>query len=148
MQEPKISWFVRRADSDSFSKESEFYAGTYNKKDNLDLVIQIWNNRYGTTAVKDLQDFGLTVSFDDEEDSVLLKYMRFTYGMTILTPQIIGNQAVIKLPEDVVLSGALNDGSEESEENFISMSLAIILPKNIKVKLNDLKSMTLSVAKM
>lgn len=148
MQEPKITWFVRRTDSDSFSKESEFYAGTYNKKENLDLVIQIWNNRYGTTAVKDLEDFGITVSFDDEEDSVLLKYMRFTYDMSILTPQIVGNQAVVKLPENVVLSGALNDGSEESTDNYISLNMAIILPQSAKVKLNDLKSMTLSVAKV
>ena len=147
MEEPKISWLVRRDEDKSFQKNPDFYTGTYNQKKPLQLYLQIWNNRFGSENVKDFEDISITISFDKEEDTVLLKYMTFILGMTTFTPVVNGDTAVIKLPESVVLSGMGNDGSDENSDNYVVVQLVIDIPDNVNLKMNDLKTMTLNVEK-
>lgn len=148
MEEPKISWLVRRDDDKEFTKSPDFYAGTYNQRKELRLFLQIWNNRFGSETVKDLEDFGISISFDKEEDTVLLKYMAFYLGLTTFTPIINGDTAVVKLPESVTLSGAMNDGSDENADNYVVVQMVIDIPENVNLKMNDLKTMTLNVTKL
>lgn len=148
MEEPKISWLVRRDDDKEFTKSPDFYAGTYNQRKELRLFLQIWNNRFGSETVKDLEDFGISISFDKEEDIVLLKYMAFYLGLTTFTPIINGDTAVVKLPESVTLSGAMNDGSDENADNYVVVQMVIDIPENVNLKMNDLKTMTLNVTKL
>lgn len=148
MEQPKITWLVRTADEEDFRKSPEFYAGTYNQEEDLSIYIQLWNNRYGTEAVKPLSDFGISVTFDKEEDSVFLKYMTFHYGVAEFTPVVSGNTGVIQLPDTVELSGALNDGSDENTDNYIVLRLDISVPWNVSLKMNDLKTMTLGITKL
>ena len=62
MEEPKITWLVRRDDEEGFMKSPDFYAGTYNQKKELRLFLQIWNNRFGSETVHDLEDFGIRLT--------------------------------------------------------------------------------------
>ena len=147
MEQPKITWLVRRDSDEGFSKSPDFFAGAYNQKDDLSFYLQIWNNRYGTESVQDLTDFGISVAFDKEEDSVFLKSLYFTYGDKMLTPVVEGNTGVIHFT-DVSLSGTLNDGSDENTDNYIVVRLVISVPENVSLKMNDLKSMTLGITKL
>lgn len=148
MEAAKISWLVRRDDEDGFMKSPEFYAGTYNQKKELRLFLQIWNNRFGAKAVHDLEDFGIRIAFDKEEDSVLLKYMSVYLGTMTFTPLVSGNSAVVKFPESTVISGAANDGADANTDNYVILQLVIDVPENVDLKLNDLKTMTLGIAKL
>lgn len=148
MEAPKISWLVRRDDEDGFVKSPEFYAGTYNQRKELRLFLQIWNNRFGQETVRDLEDFGIRISFDKEEDSVLLRYMSIYLGTTTFTPLVTDNSAVVKLPDSIVLAGTANDGADTNTDNYVILQLVIDVPENVSLKLNDLKTMTLSIAKL
>ena len=148
MEAPKITWLVRTADDESFRKSPEFYAGAYDQEEDLELYIQIWNNRYGKETVKNLSDFGISVTFDKEEDSVFLKYMSFFLGIKEYDLVVNGNTGVIQLPDTVELSGAVNDGSDENTDNYVILRLVISVPENIRLKMNDLKSMTLGITKL
>lgn len=148
MEAPKITWLVRTVDDESFRKSPEFYAGAYDQEEDLELYIQIWNNRYGKETVKNLSDFGISVTFDKEEDSVFLKYMSFFLGIKEYDPVVNGNTGVIQLPDTVELSGAVNDGSDENTDNYVILRLVISVPENIRLKMNDLKSMTLGITKL
>ena len=148
MEEPKITWLVRRDDEEGFMKSPDFYAGTYNQKKELRLFLQIWNNRFGSETVHDLEDFGIRFSFDKEEDSVLLQYLSVYLGTTTYTPIVTGNGAVVKFPESVVLHGTANDGADTNTDNYVIAQVVIDVPENVNLKLNDLKTMTMSIAKL
>ena len=148
MEQPKITWLVRRADVEDFRKSPDYYAGVYDQSDDFAVYIQIWNNRYGKETVKSLSDFGISVTFDKEEDSVLLQYMYFQYGQKVLTPVITGNTGVVHFTDEVEISGTVNDGSDENTDNYIVVRLVISVPENVRLKMNDLKSMTLGITKL
>lgn len=148
MEKPRITWLVRRGDEENFTRSPEFHAGVYSQQEDMILFLQIWNNRYGTEAVKSLEDFGIAVTFDKEEDSALLKYLRFRYGQTVFEPVISGNTGVIHIPDYISLSGAVNDGSDENIENYIVLQLSLAVPPDVQLKLNDLKAMTFSITNL
>ncbi len=149
MEKPSITWFVRREQEDNYNETSDFYAGSYNQEDNLEVEFMIWNNRYGTERVADLKDFGITVSFDHEEDGSLLKYCQFVLnGGYWLTPQVTGNEATIQFPKDTILSGAINNGELGSSENYLTLKMILSVPAGKKIKMNDIKGMTFSVTNL
>lgn len=146
MKEPSITWFVRQDDDTEYQEDREYYAGTYNQDEDLVLNFMIWNNRYGSEACEDLKNFGITLSFDHEEDSVFLKYCQFLLnGNLWIVPQVVGNQATIQMPENIVLSGAINNGEATSADNYMTLRMIMTVPKSKNIKMNDLKGMTLYI---
>ena len=77
LPEPKITWYVKCAEDKDFSQEEDFYAGCYNQHADLEIIFQIWNNRFGTRKTEDLTSFAFTASFDNLEDAMLLHYCTF-----------------------------------------------------------------------
>lgn len=149
MKKPLITWFVRRDPEDGYEETNDFYAGSYNQEDNLEIEFMIWNNRYGTERVSDLRDFGITVSFDHEEDSGLLKYCQFMLnGGYWLSPNVVGNEAKVQFPADTVLSGAINNGESGSTENYITLKMVLSVPAGKKLKMNDIKGMTFNISNL
>jgi len=149
MKKPSITWFVRRDPEDSYEETSDFYAGSYNQEDSLEIEFMIWNNRYGTERVSDLKDFGVTVSFDHEEDSTLLKYCQFLLnGGYYLIPEVNGNEATVQFPKDIVLSGAINNGELGSSDNYLTLKMILTVPASKKLKMNDIKGMTFNVTNL
>ncbi len=149
MEKPSITWFVRSNPEDSYEESSDFYAGSYNQEDNLEIEFMIWNNRYGTERAADLKDFGVTVSFDHEEDCSLLKYCQFMLnGGQWLNPEIAGNEATVQFPKDTVLSGAVNNGELGSSENYLTLKMVLSVPSGKKLKMNDIKGMTFNITNL
>ena len=152
---PKITWYVRKAVTDKdqtpeiYKENNDFYAGSYTQEEDLAIEFHIWNNRFGKTAVNDLNNFGITVQFDYEEDSALLQYMQFQLnGAYWLATDGIGNIAKVQMQNDIVISGAANTGEESAADNYIPLKLVLTVPKSKKIKLNDLKTMTLSISQL
>lgn len=150
MLEPSITWFVRQDSDEEYQEDMDYYAGTYDQDEDFVLNFMIWNNRYGSEEREDLRNFGITVSFDHEEDSVFLKYCQFLVnGNLWIVPQVVGNQATIQIPESVYLSGAINNGEiSSSSDNFMTLRMVMTVPKSKNLKMNDLKGMTLYITSL
>ena len=146
MLEPQITWFVRKDSKDDYQEDDNFYAGSYNQDEDLTIDFMIWNNRYGKEVCQDLKDFGITVSFDYEEDSSLLQYCQFLLNGTLwLVPVLEGNQATIQIPKEITLSGAMNDGKMTNSDNYLILKMILTVPQNKKLKMNDIKGMTFNL---
>ena len=149
LPEPQITWFIYDQTSKKYIENNEYYAGTYNQKNDLEVTFMIWNNRYGTTAVEDLKDFGIAVSFDDEEDCALLKYCAFIINNSrYVTPTVVKNLSVIQVPSEIVLSGEINDGTEANYNNYMLLSFVLSVPEKLKIKMNDLKGLTFDITRL
>lgn len=152
MVEPKISWLVRTVDTNNasdFVEDSDYFAGTYTKQNPFSIEVMVWNNRHGADAVDDLKDFSIVVEFEDLEDSTLLKYMTFVLNDSeILNAVINNNVAELAIPQDIILSGEINDGSTASHNNYLTLKMTLNVPQNKKIKMNDIKTMMLSIGKM
>lgn len=149
MLEPQIAWFVRRDSDDSYEENSEYFAGSYNQEDDLTVEFMIWNNRYGSSDCEDLRNFGVTMSFDYEEDSVLFKYCQFLLNGTLwIVPQINGNEATIAIPENIILSGTSNDGSLSNSDHYLTLRLVLTVPADKNIKMNDRKGLTLNLTNL
>lgn len=153
--DPIITWYVRKAEvadednTEIFKENNDYYAGSYTQEDDMGIEFHIWNNRFGKTAVNDLTNFGIVVQFDHEEDSALLQYMQFLLnGSYWLVPEINGNLAKVQMPVDTVISGAANTGEAGTSSNYITVKLVLSVPSDKKLKLNDLKTMTLSISQL
>ena len=59
-----------------------------------------------------------------------------------------GDTAVVKFPENVVLAGTANDGSDENTDNYVVVQMTIDIPENVNLKMNDLKTMTFNITKL
>ena len=146
MDKPKITWFVKKSDDDSYKEDSEYYAGSYNQSNNLNIDLMVWNNRYGTENVEDLENFGFKIWFDDEEDASLLKYLTFSLNNVMaLTPVITKNEALVQLPTGYSISGAMNDGTQHNLSNFITLRIKLAVPSSKKIKYNDLKTLNFTI---
>jgi hypothetical protein len=141
MNKPYITWYSRIGD-DTYAAQSEIYAGTYTKKENIRVDIQIWNNRWGTEDVESLNSFALNMYFDSLEDSALLQCCKVILGGTDELPLIItGQKATVSFPDAIMLSGVKNNGaSANSQENYISLTFEFSASE-YRLKENDLKSL-------
>lgn len=141
MEKPIITWYSRLGE-DTYAAQSEIYAGTYTKESNINVDIQIWNNRWGTEDVEPLENFSLNIYFDTLEDSALLQCCKVALGGTDELSLIIsGQKATVSFPEAIVLSGVQNDGtSANSQDNYIYLKFTFSAP-NYQLKENDLKSL-------
>lgn len=142
MADPIISWFIQPEGADKMSPAREAYAGNYNKAHDISMKFQLWNNRYGRSAVDDLSNFSIQIFFDHTEDKSLLPYCNLVVSNSTLDKQIINDRAVFNITR--TLSGAINNGTAtDNPENFMEFEFKFSAPKNdtVRLKENDLKNL-------
>lgn len=148
MDKPIISWYSRIGE-ETYQAQSELYAGTYTKEEKVSVDIQIWNNRWGTEDVEDLNNFALNIYFDTLEDSALLQCCKVILGgFDELSLIITGQKATVSFPDTVKISGTKNDGSSiNSKRNYLALTFEFAAPE-YRLKENDLKSLYFEIVSM
>lgn len=140
MDAQRISWFVKNEDN-VYSSKKEYYAGVYTKEEELTVFLQLWNNKAGTKDVTPLEKFAINIYFEDIEDSVLLRFCKITMNNVEELSLVPGSQkATILFPDNIIISGVSNDGSDTAVDNYINLKFSFSAP-NYTLKENDLKSM-------
>lgn len=147
MNQPNITWRIKKYASEDYEETENFYAGSFDNK-YLAFELEIWNNRYGTQQVEDLEDFSLEFVFDHVEDSALIKYFTFTFNNEEIIPTQNGLVGTVKFPDNIILSGNTNDGTESATLNYLRILVEITIPENVNIKTNDLKSMTFNIVRL
>ena len=149
LAEPVITWLVKKKSDTDYLEKDNYYAGNYNPGNGINLEFRIWNNRYGSEKVKDLEHFGIAMAFDNYEDSALFDHIDFIVNNSeLIHPSVVGGEAVLVVPDNIVLSGAINDGSSKYKDNYMALTVNIKFPSNIRVKSNDLKNLSFDIVKL
>ena len=145
MDKSALSWQIKTAEESDFYAASDEYIGTYTRKNGIDVRIRLWNNRLGSEAVEDLDNFSIKIAFQDKEDSVLLQYLTVKYEEQILAMNSYSDYALIVFPTKISLSGSTNDGTSENRDNYVEFELLFQAPNDVRLKESDLKSLYLEV---
>lgn len=142
MNNANISWFVKEPD-DIFVEHTEYYAGSCNNEEDLELDIELWNNRWNTKEdVDTIYNAKLSISFAAAEDATLLSFCTVKVGNgSYEKPELITfNRASVELGS---ISGAKNDGGTNNTENYKNISIRFSgIPRTYK---SGLKSMFLDI---
>ena len=139
MLAPKITWYVQQSDN-SYSAETDYYAGTYLSGDTVDLTLQIWNNRWGTGDCSTMTNPVLNMTFDTVEDSALLPNIILTVNNTSIVSLLTRGRVASGVLE-TGLSGLRNNGvPADNAGNYITARIQISLTDG-RFKANDLKNL-------
>lgn len=146
MDNPIITYSVRVKDENKYSETHKFYCGTCTRKSPLDVDVRIWNNKYGTEEVMPLKDFALNLYFGCEEDAVLLPFLKVIYNKTgEANLDLIDGTLTVTFWEDIVLSGAPNNGEEADRGNYLDLNIKLEVPDGMVLRYMDLKSIYLEI---
>lgn len=145
MDKSALSWQIKTAEESDFYAASDEYIGTYTRKNGIDVHIRLWNNRLGSEAVEDLNNFSIKIAFQDKEDSILLQYLTVKYDEQVLAMNSYSDYALIVFPTKISLSGSTNDGTSENKDNYVEFELLFQAPNDVRLKESDLKSLYLEV---
>lgn len=141
MNLPNITWSI--LDGTEYVQDSEYYLGTFNSDSTICLNVQVWNNRYGQSNVKSLEDARLCIYFENIEDSVLLNYCKISINNeAVIEPIIELNKTVINIGK---LYGNSNNGisNEINRTNYKNIEIEFKdFPFNLR---NGLKNMFLDI---
>ena len=76
MRDPQVSWYIIENESVELI-DKEHFAGAYSPS-NIEATfeMQVWNNKWGTEDVADIDNPVLVLMFDTIEDSKLLEYCK------------------------------------------------------------------------
>ena len=140
-----LSWQIKTAEESDFYAASDEYIGTYTRKSGIDVRIRLWNNRLGSEAVEDLDNFSIKIAFQDKEDSILLQYLTVKYDEQVLAMNSYSDYALIVFPTKISLSGSTNDGTSENKDNYVEFELLFQAPNDVRLKESDLKSLYLEI---
>ncbi len=136
MANAQISWFIK--ENGNTVPYDEFYAGTYGPNEVMEVHIQIWNNRWGQTAVNDAAGLKLAMMFENIEDNSLLKLCQIKVGNGLFIAPTEEEDRFV-LATDETISGASNNGAESNVNNYVDIVIKFGPIKNgIR---NNLKNM-------
>lgn len=137
MNQPTISWFI--IEDDEQVQEEEYYLGSFNSNTNIELKLQIWNNRYGIEDVESIKNAKLILYFETIEDNTLLNFCTVENEFDgEVKPTIELNKASIYLGE---LNGEANNGidNEKNTNHFKNVTIRFKdFPANLKEGLKNL----------
>ena len=141
---PKISWYILENIDDMYEyspKRTHDMEGSYAPGDNLNIKIQLWNNRLGIESVSDATNAKLVVFFKNYEDNYMLKLCSVKMNNEEAKPLTIDmDRGLFNLG---TLSGGANNGSDLNTDNYVEFELQIgPIPVNIK---SELKGLVLDV---
>lgn len=143
----KITWYSKLEGNDIYNETYDIFAGTYTGMKPITISTKIWNNRWGTKDENDLKNFTIKVSFENDEDNSLLKYITVIYNDAQELPlNIIDNYALVDFLSDVIISGKKNNGVEsENRDNFIRLDFKFDPDTAVALKPDDLKNLYLEI---
>lgn len=147
MEDSKITYSAKLAEIEKYEDLDEIYGGTYTRNNPIEIDIQIWNNKYGTTEVKALNNFALNIYFDKYEDASLLNFLTIIYNdIEELSLNHGDGYVVANFLNTVSISGLPNNGSETNKDNYIKLKLIFnVNNDNIELKTKDLKTINLEI---
>lgn len=122
MRDPQISWYILENESVELI-DKEHFAGAYSPS-NLEATfeMQVWNNKWGTEDVADIDNPVLVLMFDTIEDSRLLDLCRVKIDNNPYKElEIYDNKATI--PLNRLLAGKLNKGTVSDSMNYAKISI-------------------------
>jgi hypothetical protein len=146
----KITYSAKLSDLNNYKDTEDIYGGTYTNGKPISIDIQIWNNKYGTVDVEDLENFVLNLYFDKYEDNSLLQFITLSRNNVEEVPiDIMNGVATATFYNNVVLKGTANNGDPETNvDNYIDLTLTFnVNNSDIVLKSQDLKNLFLEVVK-
>lgn len=146
----KITYSAKLSDLNNYKDTEDIYGGTYTNGKPISIDIQIWNNKYGTVDVEDLENFVLNLYFDKYEDNSLLQFITLSRNNVEEVPiDIMNGVATATFYNNVVLKGTANNGDPETNvDNYIDLTLTFnVNNSDIVLKSQDLKNLFLEVIK-
>lgn len=123
MKDPQISWYIKENEDATFI-DKEVYMGSYNSS-NIEAVfnVQLWNNKWGSEDVKNLDNFSIAIFFDTIEDNVLLSRCEVKVDNgSYQKPEIVGSKGIIRVNKTI--SGSKNNGTLNAN-NYLDLSIRI-----------------------
>lgn len=137
----KITWYI--LEDEEYIQDDEYYLGSFSPDSEIQLKVQVWNNRYGKNNVESIPNARLAVYFDSIEDSMLLEYCTVSINDNNFTkiPVMFG-KGIIDIG---LLSGNSNNGMDiiDNIYNFKNISISFKgFPTNLK---NGIKNMFLDI---
>ena len=141
MKNPKITWYIE--EDNDYIQDNEYYLGSFSPDTEINLKVQVWNNRYGKSNVDSITNARLAIYFDSVEDSMLLNYCSVTVGDSNYSKvPVMFNKGIIDIG---LLSGNSNNGLDSTDNiyNFKNISISFKgFPSNLK---NGIKNMYLDI---
>lgn len=149
MSDPIISYSAKLSKLETYKDIDEIFGGTCTISEPIQIDLRIWNNRYGTVAVDNLEDFVLNFYFDKYEDGSLLKYITIErVGIEELSVDINGQIATASFLNTVSIKGTPNDGSDSNTDNYINLRITFnVTDSDVTFKNNDFKSLYIDIIK-
>lgn len=137
----KITWYI--LEDEEYIQDDEYYLGSFSPDSEIQLKVQVWNNRYGKNNVESIPNARLAIYFDSIEDSMLLEYCTVSINDNNLTkiPVMFG-KGIIDIG---LLSGNSNNGMDiiDNIYNFKNITISFKgFPTNLK---NGIKNMFLDI---
>lgn len=137
----KITWYI--LEDEEYIQDDEYYLGSFSPDSEIQLKVQVWNNRYGRNNVESIPNARLAIYFDSIEDSMLLEYCTVSINDNNFTkiPVMFG-KGIIDIG---LLSGNSNNGMDiiDNIYNFKNISISFKgFPTNLK---NGIKNMFLDI---
>ena len=138
----KITWYI--LEDEEYIQDDEYYLGSFSPDSEIQLKVQVWNNRYGKNNVESIPNARLAIYFDSIEDSMLLEYCTVSINDNNFTkiPVMFG-KGIIDIG---LLSGNSNNGMDiiDNIYNFKNISKSFIgfptyLKKGIKNMFLDIE---------
>lgn len=150
MKNAKITWYTKLKENDEYNQSNDIYAGSYTKDSNIQVYMQVWNNRWGVEDVSSLNNFNINMYFENEEDYALLDYCTVILNNSeILTLNKTNKIGVLVFPDNFELSGVSNDGTtENNKDNYMTLEFTFKAPKETKLKVNDLKTLCFEIMQL
>ena len=147
--DPIISYSAKLSKLETYKDVNEIYGGTYTINDPIQIDLRIWNNRYGTTTVDDLENFVLNIYFDKYEDGALLNFVTVERnGIEEVPITINGNIATAMFLNEVIIKGTPNNGTEDNIDNYIDLTITFnVTAPTFSLKDNDLKSLLIDIVR-
>ena len=137
----KITWYI--LEDEEYIQDDEYYLGSFSPDSEIQLKVQVWNNRYCKNNVESIPNARLAIYFDSIEDSMLLEYCTVSINDNNFTkiPVMFG-KGIIDIG---LLSGNSNNGMDiiDNIYNFKNISISFKgFPTNLK---NGIKNMFLDI---
>jgi len=122
LKEPQISWYITENESVNLI-DGEHYAGAY-RPSNIEATfeMQVWNNKWGTEDISDVENPVLVLMFDTLEDCTLLQFCKVRIDNSPFKElEILDNKGI--LPLNRPLSGKANKGTSSDSNNYSKITI-------------------------
>lgn len=142
MLNSKITWYILEDNEYIQENNNEYFLGSFAPNNEIKLTVQVWNNRYGKTAVESIENARLAIYFESIEDNILLNYCTVNINDNNIKVPISFNKGIIDIG---LLSGSSNNGVDSIDNiyNFKNITFTFKdFPSNLR---NGLKNMILDI---